>query len=323
MMSSYEYARLKNYFLKYLSREEFITMLSADSIESAIKSIVEKPLGAKLYEIIHLRTYSLNDLYRIIDHFNNERIEFIMSQVNKKHKRLLEAFNKIFDVINIWSILSCLRRGKKPSLIYPLGKTFLLDLSEIKDYQQLNRILPVDLKVLVDYFNIYGIDDIYSIIKVYDKLRDYIHMDFRVRKVYGFIRDSIFLKLCLSLEQSPSKFPSLIVFTHDEAIEACSVKELSNLPSVIRGFNPIYSVFSDLLSDLFRISPSHELFDLGISLYASNLSSDLIYSDGELVVRIYIIGIAEALITKTILGALYSGLNIDDLKNIIQRWWVL
>ncbi len=322
-MSSYEYAKLKNYFLQFLTREDFNAMLSADSVESAIKSIVEKPLGARLYESIRLKTYGLNDLYRVIDRFNNERIEYIMRQVSKKDRKVLEAFNRIFDTINLWSILSCLRRGRPPSTIYPLGKTFSLDLSKVKDLEQLNKILPAELRDIIDYFNIYSVEDLYSIIRIYEKLREYKYMDFRVKKLYGFIRDSIFLRMCLSLEQIPSWLPTLAMFTYEEVIEACSVKELNNLPNVIHGFNPVYSGFGDLLSDLFRINPSYELFDLGIFLYASNLSNDLLYSDAETVVRIYIVGITEAFITKTVLGALHSGLNIDELKNIVQRWWVL
>lgn len=322
-MSSYEYATLKNYFLHFLSREDFNSMITAGNIEDAIKSIVDKPVGNKLYEVIRLKSYSLDDLYKELDRFSYTRIVNIMKNIESRDKRLLEAFNRLFDIINIWSILVSLNKGRKPSPIYPVGIVSFLDLSKIEDQNELLKLLPGYLLDVIKYFNIYGLNDPYSIIKVYEQYRVYPFMDYRVRRIYGFIRDSILIRICLSLKQLPSELPSTIMFTYDELIEACNVKEFSNLPNIISGFNPMYSGFGDLLSDLFKIMPSYELFDLGILLYASNITNDLLYSDTENIVRIYIIGLAEILLTKTVLSTIHSGLYIDEMKNIIQRWWVL
>lgn len=312
---------LRNYFLHILSKSDFNSMLTSDTIESAIKTIVEKPIGMQLYEVVRGERFSLGELYKVVDKYNADRVNLLKRSLDGEYRLLIESFEKLFDVINLWSILFNLVRGRKPAIIYPFGRIYSSKYIDVKSVDELYGVIPDDLIEIAKHYIMYGVENLESIVRVLDKIRDQAITGFRVRKVYGFIRDSLLLRFCMALEHKRDLNPSTIVLTSEEYSEACNAGSLKDLASIIRGFNPLYSGFSELLEDLFRIMTSYELFDLGILLYAISLTTDLISSDQELLIRIYLMYGGETLLVKVVLGSIHSELFKDELKSIIQRWW--
>ncbi|MET1159934.1 MAG: V-type ATPase subunit [Thermoprotei archaeon] len=323
-MIGYTYTYFERYLKHLLTREDFNTMLSADSIETAIKNIVEKPLGTILYDIIRRETYELSELYNALEKYNYARLSEIKRSLKEEDRRVLNAFDKLFDTLNLWNIVSCINNNRKPSIIYPLGETYGLDLSGINSVEKLVKILPVELTDIIDYLREYGVEKLSSIIRVYSKFDDYKYMGVRTRRIYGLIRDGLLIRMCLAIEgrEELDNISKLLTLSREEFIEICNSK-LENLPSIFHGMSPLYSEMGNVLSSLFKMGVSPEIFDLGLFLYASSITNDLLSSNEEVATRIYVLSIGETLLARTVLATLHLGMFTDVLRDTILKWWPL
>ncbi len=322
LVLSYQYSRAKGFLTQIITREEFVSIISSEDIESAIKNIVEKPIGIKLYERIRSGKYGLIDLYKTIDHYNRERTLLLEKSVDKRSREILEYFDRLFDDINLFFLLISVTQDGHPYIIYPTGKLMDVDLSNVKDPNSLKEALPSNLRPIVEKYLAYGISSIAELFNLYGEPKYYMIMNQKVRKVYGFIHDSLLIRNCFYLDEVPQNILFLSSLTRRDFIEICSSKKLIDAAQVMRGVNPMYNGFSSLLSDLFNISSSIEIFDLGVVLYSTYISSDLILGR-NFYIKIYLLYLAEAFLLKSILSSIVSELYVEEYKNIVNRWWIL
>lgn len=322
-MSMYEYSVAKNVLTRLLSREDLISILSSRNIETAIKTIADKPIGARLYQIIRSKTYSITDLESEIDRFNLERLSIFKQTCRKDKVYIIDSIEKLFDSINIAYIVLNLINGGKPSIIYPVGNVAILDLSSISSLEELKNILGKDLGKLLDLVMMDGFRDYNLLFSAINTLKDHLLLPYKVKRIYGFIRDSNLIKTCLLMKQEPVKLPSLLTMSHEDFINLCRSKDLEQLIRMLGEVNPLYKGFSELLSEAHNVSKNLGIVDFAILLYASHISRDLIYSYEEVIARTYILMITEALLLKTVLTNLWFNTNIEYLKNIVNKWWII
>lgn len=319
----YEYAIAKNVLTRLLSREDFLSILSSRNIENAIKTIADKPIGARLYQVIRSKTYSITDLELEIDQFNLERLSIFKQTCRKDKIYTIDSIEKLFDLINIAYIVLNLINGGKPSIIYPVGNAANIDLSGVSSLEEFKNILGKNLGKLLELVIMDGFRDYNLLFSAINKLRDHLLLPMRMRRVYGFIRDSNLVKTCLLMKEEPVKLPHLLTMSLEDFTNLCRSKDPDQLMRMLREINPLYKGFSELLSEIYNVSKNMGIIDFAILLYASYISEDLIYSYEEVIARAYILMITEALMLKTALTNLWFNTNIEYLKNIVNKWWII
>jgi hypothetical protein len=321
-MSIYAYSRIKNYLIKITSKAELLSMLASPSIESAIKNIIEKPIGVRLYNVIRSGNYNLLDLFREIESFNNERIGELKSISGGKGRRVINVFEELFDTINLAYILISLSEGGKPSIIIPAGSLLSIDLSKISSIEDLRETLRGKMPETLNTALYSGVKGYQIIFSMFNALKKYRLLSLKGRRIYGFIHDLYLLKTCMYMSEEPI-VSSILTLTRDQFINGCRLKNIDQLVRFLSETNPIYSNASSLLSDLLKLSSNPVIFDLGIFLYASNLTNDMIYEYLDVVIRVYIIIVTEAFLLRSVLTSLWFRMFIDEFKSIIDKWWII
>lgn len=310
---------------KIVTRKELDEMLSQRTIADAIKIIGNKPVGLKLYESIKTGKKSLRILTRIIAELNNERVS-LLKKLCEKDSIVIDAFNELFDVINIAVMTGYVMKNLKPEPLYPIGNVSLLDIEQVRDVNEFVEKLPYELHAYASmiaehtgggYAAItYG----FSLLKKRDRIPEGL-----ARKLYGLYHDLLLLKACNMLERTPEILPSLYTLTRDEFTNACSsAKDLDNLITITRSLNPIVNGFAEILNDMKRLDRSIIPFDLAVSLYVSNIAAKTTTTTpSDAAAKTYVLFIGESLLVRAVLAAIEAGTLVSELKEIIDKWWLL
>ncbi|MEM0380825.1 MAG: hypothetical protein QXP71_05805 [Desulfurococcaceae archaeon] len=322
MNKTYIYALLKSTWSNIVNREELLQMLNTQDLTSATRSIINKPIGTVLYEVVSKKTFSLNELDYRLTSFNNERIMSIYSKISGKEKKLIDNLNTIFDTINLYYIALFIQNGKRASVIYPIGRLSNIELSNINNFDSLRNIIPIDLVKTLDLILSTNIVDLTNLITIFSNLKP-ITEDLSVKRVLSFIRDSVLIKTCLLIKQLPATGLSVLTMYLSDFENICNLRDLKTLPQILHSLNPLYAGFSELLNDIFSIKCSFELLDLAIILYSLNISSDLINNLERVVLRTYLLYLSEAMIIRMILSLIDSNMYIDRFRDIVSKWWPL
>ncbi len=306
-----------------VTRKELDEMLSQKTMSDAIKIIGSKPIGLRLYESIKTGKKELRKLSREISILNNERIA-LLKRISEKESFTIDAFNELFDIINISVMIGYVMKGLKPEPIYPVGKASALDIERVRDINEFIENLPQELHsyalMIADktgggYTAIpYG----FSLIKtdIQNKL---------ARTLYGLYHDLLLLKACSILERTPETLPSLYVVTRDEFTNACPAsKDIDNLITMIRSSNPIINGFAEILNDMKRLDRSMIPYDLAVTLYVSNIASKTTAAGlQEAVAKAYVLFVGESMLVRAVLASIEAGTLVSELKEIIDKWWLL
>ncbi len=322
-MSVHAYSRTKNYLVEIISKSEFLSMLASPNIESAIKSIIEKPIGVRLYGVIRRGSYGLLDLFHEVELFNSERIKELKSINNGVGSKVIEVFEELFDSMNLSYILISLFEKGKPSVIIPAGSLLGINLSNVNTIDDLRGVLRGKLLKILDTALISGVRGYHVVFSILNLLRKYSTLPSKGKRIYGFIRDLYLLKTCTYMSEEPVIIPSILTLTREQFINGCRLKDLNQLVKFLGETNPMYNGASNLLSDLLKLTSNPTIFDLGMLLYASNMTSDMIYEYIDVVIRTYIVMTAEAFLLRSIISSLWFKTFIDELKNIVNKWWII
>ncbi|RLG81299.1 MAG: hypothetical protein DRO13_01565 [Thermoprotei archaeon] len=316
---------MKDFIKQMLSKQDFGSILSSPDLSSAIKSIVETKLGIRLYEVVRQKGYTLNEVLSSVDSYNYERIAKLR-EISSKSAFVIDVFSELFDIVNAINAIFTIMSNKKPSPIFPTGIFARIDLSQVKNIEDLRntvtRVVP-QLSRLIPYIASARTLDYTLLFNTLAFSKNYMRLDHIVRKLYGFFRDTMLLRTCMFLEKTPDTVPSILSMTRSEFMELCGLGRLGKLPQLIRDINPLYTRFSEVLEDTYKLGRVVEAYDLGVLLYASNIVADFYQSIEQVVARMYTLYLAEAYLVKLALSSIYSGTFVEELKSIIEKWWVL
>jgi len=321
-MDSYKYTKIVNSINTILGKSDFENLLSSKDVESGVKNIVDKPIGLAIYDIIRRGSYGLDDVFHTVNIFNKNRLGQLYMDSGSKGRRAIKLFNNLFNMVNLISIYINLLNNKPVSIPYPYGDLVGVDFGEVKEISELLDKLPSDLKNVFKKLSSLEARD-YSILFNLYLDRSYLNLDYRVRRIYGFIRDLFLLKTCLYLDKVPENIISVASLTLEDFVELCSLKSLDKVSQRMRGLNPFYDGFVEVLNDVYRMGVSLENLDLSIYLYVSHVSNDLLIGEDSIVTRLYVLYLAETMLLKHSLASLESRIHVDELKSVINKWWVI
>ena len=305
------------------TRKELDEMLSQKTVSDAVKIIGNKPIGLRLYESIKTGKKELRKLSREISILNNERIA-LLRKISENNSFIIDAFNELFDIINISVMIGYVMKGLKPEPIYPVGKASVLDIEQVRDINEFIENLPQELHSYASMIADKTSGGYSAIPYGFSLIKTYIHNKL-VRTLYGLYHDLLLLKTCSILERTPETLPSLYVVTRDEFTNACSAtKDIDNLTTMVRSSNPIISGFAEILNDMKRLDRSMIPYDLAVALYVSNIASKTTAAGlQEAIAKTYVLFVGESMLVRAVLASIEAGTLVSELKEIIDKWWSL
>lgn len=314
--------KLKSMILKFLSRRDFEQLLLSKDLKIGVKNIIEKPVGILLYDSIINEDLPIVEILRKINEYTYARLGEL-KEISVLCRKVTEQFNSLFDIVNLSVGVKTILSGGEFKLIYPAGELLGEKLEGIREIDLLKEKLPKRLRWILDYASQGKIDDPRIIADIIGHVRAPKYFMSKTKIAYSYFRDSFILRLCIIDRKSPGTFTELGIFTRDEFELACTSKNLRELSDNLLSMNVLASRLGEALKDAIRLSEMPEALDLATVLTVINYSLALTSNVIEYAVRNYVLILGEAYLLRLVITFIHSKHKINELGEIINRWWPL
>lgn len=298
-----------------LSRRDLESMLTSSSIPEAISKVSYRPLGAKLMNVVEKKFYDLRELFKVMDSFYIE--EKLKLLVYAEGARIIDDLDNVFDLINAVAVARSLEQGREITPPLPFGKSALLT----HVAKEIRRGVAGEFNALVKEVRARRITHIVELLGLAPRLSEEYTLDYGLKKIFGFLRDSVLIPICVSSETEPPQVPLLLSLSREDFMNICRVKNLAELPRLFNGLNPTYDKFSEVLVDVYRTQVSFESYFLALFIATQFFAQNLKLKHEHVAARDYLLMSSESVILRWILTCLESGLFIDESRNILSKWW--
>ncbi len=313
---------LKSMTLSFLSKRDFEQLLSSKDLKTGVKNIAEKPAGILLYDSIVNKDLSIVEIFRKINEYAYTRLKKLQ-KVDKTCRKVVEQFNLLFDTINLTVGIKTILSGGEFKLIYPAGELLGEKLEGIREIDVLKEKIPKRLKWILNYASQGKIDNPYIIAEIIGRIRAPSYFTVKTKIAYSYFRDSFILRLCTISGRSPGTIAELGIFTRDELESACTSKSLRELSDNLLSMNVLATRLGEALKDAIKLSEILEALDLATILAGLNYSLALTGDATEYTARNYILILGEAYLLRLAVAFMYSKYKINELREIITKWWPL
>lgn len=320
----YIHTKASSIFSYILSKDELLRALSSNNLEELINTISKKPLGSYIYEKYTIKgSISLKDIILYANEYTRASIASLINIVSDKVKKLITLYERSYDIINIVISHFNIANKGRASFIVDQGLLFLynVDSSAIKTLDQLYNEVSVHNVFPQAIYIKTKIDPLELAYRLTSLNKIPYRIDSRIKRTIGLANDYIWLRLSLVFGEQVLKYaPELYTFTLEELKRIASTG-LKELPNVLNfGY---YSIFSNILKDLFPLSSKLDIIHMAHLLHLTNISSDLLYPlDKAPVLRAIIYLHTENTLLKQVAVSVVTSLYIDKLRNIIEKWWM-
>ena len=314
--------KLKSMTLSFLSKRDFEQLLLSKDLKTGVKNITEKPAGILLYDSIVNKDLPIVEILKKINEYAYARLRELRKR-DKFCKKVTEQFNLLFDIINLTVGVKTVLSSGEFKLIYPAGELLGERLEGIREINLLKERLPKRFRWILDYASQGKIDNPYIIAEIIGRIRAPNYFTVKTKIAYSYFRDSFILRLCTTNGKPPETIAELGIFTRDELESACTSKNLRELSDNLLSMNVLASRLGEALRDTTKLSEMPEVLDLATILAGMNYSLALTFNKIEYAARNYILILGEAYLLRLSVAFMYSKHKINELREIIIKWWPL
>lgn len=317
-MSYYPIAYVKTDMTRFLTRKDFENMLSASDVEQAIKTIIDKPIGLKIYEEMKTRRHNLAELLGIIDEYEYMKLKQIYANSSSAMKRVFNLFRRLFDTFNTYTYIPSIIISEKPSLLFYFGSYPETIDSEGKIIVDK---LPREVRFIIRESISTKRIDVSKILSILPSKQTVTSLPINTRIVYGVFHDFFISKLCMSGYSIEPKYTIVV----DDSIlrDICNQTSIDGLLNILRAGNTYMNAYSEILALLQRKVKTINIIDLASLIFGFSRAKALINTEEDIATRSIVLSLGEGLLTKYSLVSVDTGYFRDLVRDIINRWWPL
>jgi len=304
--------------IELIAKDQYMSMLQATDVDSAVLKIVDKKVGASLKSYLEAKRPSIDELIRYVEKAYIKRLANLNSMNNKYVETMIEMSN----AINAYTMLSCLSVKGKPCYLFMSpglyeswleggeGEAIRLLRTNNLYYALLERVekeKAIELKDLA-----------FQLKPLWEKVS--VHASFPARKLMGLFYDFLILRFSLAYESYDFHDVPLSFLSREEAKSIHDGLKSDKL-ELIQVLDKYIPMFSAAYNDLLALSTKATALDASLLLRADSLSKDLVATPDEVNLRKYVLLLREAFLLKLVLLALASRIDKVGLMNMISRWF--
>ncbi len=317
-MSYYPVAHQRTNITRFLSRKDFENILSSSNVENAVKSIINKPLGLKLYDEMRTRKYGLTELLGIIDRYEYTKLKELYNNSPAKMKKVFSIFQQLYDVFNTYSYVLSIIIGEKPSILFYFGNyPETIDRDGNITIEKLPRKLQSIIRKSIKLKHV----EISDIISMLPLKHEVFSLPLNTRIVYGVFHDFFISKLCISGYNVEPRYT--VVIDNSILRDICNQSSISGFLSILRVGNTYMTAYGEILELLNRKIKTMNIIDIASLIFGFSRAKSLLKTEEDIATRAIVLSLGEALLTKYSLISVDTGYFQDLVKDIVNRWWPL
>ena len=319
-MSYYSTAYMKTAITSFLTKKDFENILSAKTLDQAIKTIIDKPMGSYVYEKIYGKTISIDIISNYVSKYEYEKLNNIYRYTGKKSRKVFDAYKLFFDIYNTIIVASSILTSGKGKPLYIWSS--LTTTEEIGDLETLYEIVPRTLKFQIKEIMNTNKVSYSELLKLLPNRKDLSYMTHNSLIVYGLFNDLYLLRECITRKE-PIEPVSLFIFSRDEYKYLCDQKTIEGLINYFRTSNKILQDVGETLNFLMRFNKSTSNLDIVPLIVGIRYSSSLINAETDLATKLLLLSLGEAYVLRTILVYIDTGIYKEIVDELVYRWWPL
>jgi len=304
--------------LELITKDQYMSMLQAADVNSAVLKIVDKKVGVTLKSHLEAKRPSIDELIKYVEKIYIRRL----ANLNSMNNEYVETIIEISNAINAYTMLSCLSVKGKPCYLF-MGPGLYESWLEGGEEEAIRLLransLYCALLERVEKEKVIELKDLaFQLKPVWEKIS--VHASFPARKLMGLLHDFMILRFSLAYESYDFHDVPFSFLSREEAknIHDGLKSDKLELMQVLDKYIPM---FSATYNDLLALSTKATALDASLLLRADSLSRDLVATPDEVNLRKYVLLLREAFLLKLVLLALASRVDRIGLMNIIGRWF--
>ena len=319
-MSYYSIAYMKTAITSFLTKKDFENILSAKTLDQAIKTIIDKPIGSYVYEKIYGKTISIDVISNYVSKYEYEKLNNLYRNMSKKSRKVFDTYKLFFDIYNTLIVASSILTSGKGKPLYIWSS--LTAAEEIGDLETLYEIVPRTLKFQVKEIMNTNKVSYSELLKLLPSRKDLSYMTHNSLTIYGLFNDLYLLRECITRKE-PIEPVSLFIFSRDEYKYLCDQKTIESLINYFRTSNKVLQDVGEALNFLMRFNKATTNLDIVPFIVGIKYSSSLINTETDLATKLLLLSLSEAYVLRTILVYIDTGMYKEIVDELVYRWWPL
>jgi len=319
-MSYYSIAYMKTAITSFLTKKDFENILSAKTLDQAIKTIIDKPIGSYVYEKIYGKTISIDVISNYVSKYEYEKLNNLYRNMSKKSRKVFDTYKLFFDIYNTLIVASSILTSGKGKPLYIWSN--LTATEEIGDLETLYEIVPRTLKFQVKEIMNTNKVSYSELLKLLPSRKDLSYMTHNSLTIYGLFNDLYLLRECITRKE-PIEPVSLFIFSRDEYKYLCDQKTIESLINYFRTSNKVLQDVGEALNFLMRFNKATTNLDIVPFIVGIKYSSSLINTETDLATKLLLLSLSEAYVLRTILVYIDTGMYKEIVDELVYRWWPL
>lgn len=299
-------------------KEEYCSMLSADTRSGSLRAIIDKEFAPKLIKIAE----EFRDLSRIlaeVDRYHAILLTRILEAA--KTERTVLAVDALVRTYSFLPAVIAHQMGFKPLSFIPIpgvgGLKENLDLTRfcvvnpllsklVSYYRSLDRLKPENVVKILD--------EIAAVIKNSEYVHEYL--------VAGLYYDLVLIRLCSIHDLSGFEFkPLLMPVQGFREICKLTMSNIEQIPSALKRARPVISVASSIYEDSLRFLGRIEGLDLVAVMAPAYLASLILHvKPAESLLKYYLLYLRQSVLLKLVLVFVEEPSVKPELRLFIERW---
>jgi len=311
---------MKTAITSFLTKKDFENILSAKTLDQAIKTIIDKPIGSYVYEKIYGKTISIDVISNYVSKYEYEKLNNLYRNMSKKSRKVFDTYKLFFDIYNTLIVASSILTSGKGKPLYIWSS--LTAAEEIGDLETLYEIVPRTLKFQVKEIMNTNKVSYSELLKLLPSRKDLSYMTHNSLTIYGLFNDLYLLRECITRKE-PIEPVSLFIFSRDEYKYLCDQKTIESLINYFRTSNKVLQDVGEALNFLMRFNKATTNLDIVPFIVGIKYSSSLINTETDLATKLLLLSLSEAYVLRTILVYIDTGMYKEIVDELVYRWWPL
>lgn len=305
----------------YITREEYLKILSTRNLFEALRSIIDKRFTHQLLEKIEKGDYTIKSILEQIEEFNLAVAHESLSNIrNKEFRDAVEAVYEVYATLV--ALINHQETGRFLSHI-PSRSIRILGGSLEKPGRLI--VNPYVDRLIGTYRALRKIDPD-SVLRIYDSIRNGLRRTERYHEflVAGLSYDLSLILLCsIPLFRDTSMRPILLGAMDLETI--CKLMEVDPLSSLeyLKKTRPLFANITSLLSDISKLAQRYESLEFVFYMYTPYISYQLLHTEeSSEALKEYYLYMRQLFLTRLVLTLLHhqDETLMSYTRTLIERW---
>ncbi|MCY0868440.1 MAG: hypothetical protein OWQ48_04325 [Desulfurococcus sp.] len=307
----------------FLSRSDYLTILSSPNLEHAAGHLSGSFLAAYVGKLVSTHELNLKNLLATLDKGYMDVIEQLLENSGELRSRV-EKVLWLLSSLDLYTTLNGLQKGVEPPLLTsPLPDLMVRRLGDLSPRALAER-LPPEMQGMVSEYLKNKFVSPGQLVKAMGLLASSLSPleSYELGVLTGMLHDLLLIKASKVITDLKQLQPKPLALSQSELYSALD-SEVEDLPGIISRARPLAKMFAEILSDSLKLSKGVEALDLAMYTGASYLASLTLRGFGvEDYIRLLFKLLGQLVLLKLSFTIVHSGFYRQEATLLVGKWVV-